>query len=70
MGISRAMIVCSCNVLSDRDVQSAVGAAAARRAAQVYSSLGCRPQCGHCVRTIRNVISDALRLSDPGPAQQ
>ncbi|HSI40845.1 MAG TPA: (2Fe-2S)-binding protein [Xanthobacteraceae bacterium] len=56
------MIVCSCNVLSDRQVRDAVvdPCAAARTAGQVYRCLGCSPQCGRCARTIRSIIDQAL----------
>ena len=35
------MIVCSCNVLSDQDVRSAVEAERTRSTSQVYGCLGC-----------------------------
>ena len=54
------MIVCSCNVLSDTQVRDTVNAASARTAGQVYRCLGCSPQCGRCVRTIRAIMDDAL----------
>ena len=47
------MIVCSCNVLSDQDVRSAVEAERTRSTSQVYGCLGCSAQCGRCARTIR-----------------
>jgi bacterioferritin-associated ferredoxin len=55
------MIVCSCNVLSDHDVRTAVGAPAApRTAGQVYGCLGCSVQCGRCARTIKQIMDEAL----------
>ena len=55
------MIVCSCNVLSDRDVRTAVtGAQNPRTAGQVYGCLGCSPQCGRCARTIRRIMDEAM----------
>ena len=56
------MIVCSCNVFSDRDVRSAIDNAAARPATanQVYGCLGCSPQCGRCARTIRKIMDEAM----------
>ena len=55
------MIVCSCNVFSDRDVRSAIDSAPARPATanQVYGCLGCSPQCGRCARTIRRIMDEA-----------
>ena len=57
-----SMIVCSCNVLSDHDVRSAVGedGERPRTAGQVYGCLGCSPQCGRCARTIRKIMDEAL----------
>ena len=57
------MIVCSCNVLSDGDVLAACrnpGPDCPRTPAQVYQCLGCRPECGHCARTIRAIMDEAL----------
>jgi bacterioferritin-associated ferredoxin len=55
------MIVCSCNVLSDHDVRTAVSAEAPPRSTgQVYSCLGCSAQCGRCARTIRRIMDEAL----------
>jgi len=55
------MIVCSCNVLSDDDVRTAVAAPRApRTAGQVYGCLGCSAQCGRCARTIRKIIDETL----------
>jgi bacterioferritin-associated ferredoxin len=56
------MIVCSCNVLTDHDVRSAVTAAEGlpRNAKQVYGCLGCSAECGRCARTIKTIIDEAL----------
>jgi bacterioferritin-associated ferredoxin len=56
------MIVCSCNVFSDRDVRTALDSAPARPATanHVYGCLGCSPQCGRCARTIRRIMDEAL----------
>ena len=56
------MIVCSCNVLSDDDVRSAVNASEdlPRNAKQVYGCLGCSAECGRCARTIKTIIDEAL----------
>jgi bacterioferritin-associated ferredoxin len=54
------MIVCSCNVLSDLQVRSAVADATPRSPAQIYGCLGCSPQCGRCLVTIRRIMEDAL----------
>ena len=54
------MIVCSCNVLSDKDVRAAVQAEAPRSTSQVYGCLGCSAQCGRCAQTIRKIMDEAL----------
>jgi bacterioferritin-associated ferredoxin len=56
------MIVCSCNVLSDQDVRSAVESSQnlPRNAKQIYGCLGCSAECGRCARTIKTIIDDAL----------
>jgi bacterioferritin-associated ferredoxin len=61
-----AMIVCSCNVLSDTQVRAAVTDATPRSAAQVYGCLGCSPQCGRCVATIRRIMNEALGACPAG----
>jgi len=35
------MIICSCNVLSDQDVRSAVAAERTRSTSRVYGFIGC-----------------------------
>jgi len=59
----RAMIVCSCNVLSDQDVRSAVAAERTRSTSRVYGCLGCSAQCGRCARTVRRIMDEALGSS-------
>jgi bacterioferritin-associated ferredoxin len=61
-----AMIVCSCNVLSDHDVRAtlAAGEAAPRTTGQVYHCLGCSVRCGRCARTIRRIMDEALAVAD------
>jgi bacterioferritin-associated ferredoxin len=56
------MIVCSCNVLTDRDVRATLSGdeAAPRTAGEVYTCLGCSAQCGRCARTIRRIMDEAL----------
>ena len=55
------MIVCSCNVLTDQDVRTALGAEQTpRTTGQVYGCLGCSAQCGRCTRTIRRIMDAAI----------
>jgi len=58
------MIVCSCNILSDHDVRSAVRASEDLpcNAKRVYGCLGCSAECGRCARTIKTIIDQALDL--------
>ena len=61
------MIVCSCNVLSDRAIRSCLksGRECPRTPAQVYKSLGCGPKCGRCAITIRSIMSQVLAAAIP-----
>ena len=54
------MIVCSCNVLSDHALRTAVaGTEKPSRVSQMYACLGCKVQCGRCARAIRRIIDEA-----------
>ncbi len=55
------MIICSCNMLSDRDVRGVVTGAGAQllTAGQVYDCLGCGARCGRCARTIKRIMQEA-----------
>jgi len=54
------MILCSCNVLSDDSVRSAMSSPnPPRTPCQVHRQLGCKAQCGRCARSIRNVMDEA-----------
>jgi bacterioferritin-associated ferredoxin len=58
------MIVCSCNVLSDRDVRAAIAAShETQRVSQIYGCFACVPACGRCAGTIKRII-DARRCGD------
>jgi bacterioferritin-associated ferredoxin len=65
-----AVIVCSCNVLSEAQVRDAVAAdTGPRKTIEVYRCLGCSPQCGRCARTVRAILDEALaRPCDTCPA--
>ncbi|MDR4308403.1 (2Fe-2S)-binding protein [Chelatococcus sambhunathii] len=58
------MIVCSCNVLSDKQIRGTIADDEARpqTPGQVYRCLGCSPQCGRCARTIRSMLADIKGL--------
>lgn len=49
------MILCSCNMITDRDITASVKpcGASADRARDVFKAKGCLPKCGRCVRNIQ-----------------
>jgi bacterioferritin-associated ferredoxin len=49
------MILCSCNMITDREVRMSVKpcGASAERARDVFRAKGCLPKCGRCVRNIQ-----------------
>jgi bacterioferritin-associated ferredoxin len=56
------VIVCSCNVLSDKEILATLANEEANRPrtpAQAYSCLGCAPRCGRCVPTVRALLREA-----------
>ncbi|WP_338147340.1 (2Fe-2S)-binding protein [Neoroseomonas oryzicola] len=50
-----AMIICHCNVLTDRQIRDAIRAGA-RRPSDTYAACGCRAQCGACAAEMRDLI--------------
>jgi bacterioferritin-associated ferredoxin len=53
------MILCSCNVISDNDVREALESPnPPRTPSQVHRHLGCKAQCGRCVRSLREVMEE------------
>ena len=55
------MIVCSCNVLSDTKIKDLVNSGTCPRTpGAVYKCLGCSPNCGRCIATLRTIINEAL----------
>lgn len=60
------MIICSCNVLSDGQVRSAVANAATRlRMSDIYASLSCAAKCGRCAHTIKTLLEDVRQFVRP-----
>ncbi len=54
------MIVCSCNVFSDKDVQQCLLPDRPDRPTnvrQVYGCLGCSAKCGRCARSIQAILN-------------
>ncbi|HUI22279.1 MAG TPA: (2Fe-2S)-binding protein [Methylocella sp.] len=55
------MIVCSCNVLTDAEIRDVINSETCPRTpGAVYKCLGCSPNCGRCIATLRTIISEAL----------
>jgi bacterioferritin-associated ferredoxin len=51
------MIVCSCNVLTDRDVRACVSKRPDRPSVgAVFRHMGCEAQCGRCARNISALL--------------
>jgi bacterioferritin-associated ferredoxin len=61
------MIVCSCNVLSDYQVRTVARTTTYRTPSRVYGCLGCRAQCGRCVRTIRKIMDEMTTSEKRAP---
>jgi bacterioferritin-associated ferredoxin len=55
------VIVCSCNVLSEAQILSALrnDSGPLRTAGEAYRCLGCAPRCGRCVATVRALVAEA-----------
>jgi bacterioferritin-associated ferredoxin len=66
------MILCSCNVISDRDVRACVKpcGASADKARDVFRSLGCAPKCGRCVRNIQSIFERELSTESQEKEQE
>ncbi len=61
------MIVCSCNAISHRDVDSAIEGGACPPC-EVYARCGKQPQCGGCVKTILAHLRAQMTISDDAQA--
>jgi bacterioferritin-associated ferredoxin len=61
------MIICSCNVISDRDVRAAVKACGARadRVRDVFQHCGRAPKCGKCIRSMQQKLEAGAEESAP-----
>jgi bacterioferritin-associated ferredoxin len=62
------MIVCHCNVVTDTDIRKTLADEdphAPRTPAQAYRCLGCSPNCGRCLVTVRRILADARASACP-----
>lgn len=64
------MIVCQCNILSDRAIRGAAAEPTTRRVAQVYACLGCKAECGRCVSTIVSIMRETQAEACQGAETQ
>ncbi|MCC2098274.1 MAG: (2Fe-2S)-binding protein [Hyphomicrobiales bacterium] len=65
------MIICSCNVLTDGQITACTAQQdGVVRLRDVYQQLGCRPQCGRCVRTIAGLLRANGITEAAGPSQK
>jgi bacterioferritin-associated ferredoxin len=64
----RAVIVCSCNRLSDRQIRATADATPCLRTTQVHACLGCRPRCGQCFATIKTILEQSAQAQASEPA--
>ena len=60
------MILCSCNLLTDKDVKAALARPNPPKSVrEVYKSLGCEPKCGGCAGSIYRVMqTEAAKKAD------
>lgn len=56
------MYICLCNALTDRDVKTAIQTGASS-VSNVYKAHQCKPQCGKCSCSIRNLIRENKPLA-------
>jgi bacterioferritin-associated ferredoxin len=53
------MIICSCNVLSDHEVRTAMLAnPPPRTTGELFRCLRCDAQCGRCARSIKRIMDE------------
>lgn len=60
------MIICSCNGLSDRDVQAAIQAGVVKLS-EIYAARQCRVKCGNCVKGVACLLKAARETNCPCP---
>jgi bacterioferritin-associated ferredoxin len=56
------MIVCHCNVLTKDAILEAIGnnpLLMPSSPVQVHKCMGCAPQCGRCLATVREILAEA-----------
>lgn len=67
------MIVCSCNVISSREIEAAVeelvtsDSGVVLTPGIVYRTIGCRPSCGTCLPHVVQLIHAHRQTLETGP---
>lgn len=59
------MYVCICNAFTDSQVKTLLETKGARRPADVYRGMGCKPQCGKCSVEIKEMIDEHRAPKNP-----
>lgn len=59
------MYVCVCNAFTDKQVKTLLETSGARRPADVYRGMQCRPQCGKCSVQIKEMIDEHRAPKNP-----
>jgi bacterioferritin-associated ferredoxin len=55
------MIVCQCNFLTASAILATIDSngEGPRNAVEAHHCLGCKPECGRCLKTVRQLLIDA-----------
>ena len=62
------MILCSCHVLSDRDIRARLREMGNRPKPQaLFRAMACDPKCGRCLRSIAHLID---QTAEPAPSDE
>lgn len=67
------MIVCSCNVVTDAMIKSAIDPhcnLCPRTPGAIFKCLGCSPNCGRCFVTVRKILIETLSAHTHQPHLQ
>jgi bacterioferritin-associated ferredoxin len=59
------VVICSCNVLTDKQISAAI-AAGAIRPRDVYCACGCKAECGGCTASILAMVREGSAPAQAG----
>ncbi|QHI95584.1 hypothetical protein GT348_04270 [Aristophania vespae] len=54
------MIICSCNGLSDRDIETVIHDGASKLA-ELYARKKCQVKCGNCLKNVKCLFKEELQ---------